>query len=244
MRRFFIPSDHIAGDTAWIDGSDVNHLHHVLRKDVGDSIEATDGAGHVLTVQLTSVFPERIDFRILDRRELARLDTQIRVFQAIPRGTSMEMLIEKLTELGTTRIVPLMTERTVPVYTGDKALKKQERWQRLAHETAKKMGAGAFTTIDPVITLKEMAGTADPASLKILAWEVEQSRTLKQLLQSEPLCKNIDIIIGPEGGFTQKEIDLLLGWGYEAVSLGSRVLKVATASLVAVANILYEREMD
>ncbi len=242
MRRFFIPLSQIEGDQAWINGKDMHHLVDVLRKGPEDEFEATDGQGSRLRVRIVEVSTDRLTLHVLERLSQTGATSPIIVYQAIPRGSNMELIVEKLSELGIEGLVPVMTERTVPRYEGERASKKQERWQKISLETTKKMGRAGLTTIHQPVTFKEGLTKLQPGSLRILPWELEEEVTLKQVLQSQKTSP-IEIFIGPEGGFSLSEVDFLKNLDFQTVSLGSRILTVETASITTVACIQYEREI-
>lgn len=236
MRRFFIPADQIQGDQAWIKGDDCHHLRVVLRKMPGEIFEATDGQGCRLRVRITAWNSDAAELEILDRLPSLQGSAPLTVYQAIPRGNMMDLIVEKLTELGVSRVIPLMTERTIPRYEADKAEKKQQRWQKIAQETVKKMGRAGQTEVVLPGYPEKISDYLQPGSLRILAWELEDKCSLRKLLQNQPAPAYIEIAVGPEGGFSRKEAAAWIEKGFIPVSLGPRILTVETAviSLTAI----------
>lgn len=242
MRRFFIPESAISGNTARITDSDAHHLAHVLRKAPGDTFGATDGMGNVLTVRVNRVDDGTVLLDIIDIENMPERSVRLRLFQAIPRGGRFEAIIEKACELGVAEIIPLITERTVSRLSDEKSLKKRARWERLAMEVMKQVGRTTPMSIAPVIDMSGLRENLHTGAVKLMLWELEESRSLKKAIRGKDPKSEIEAVIGPEGGFTQKEVDEIKALGFEAVSLGRRVLKVETAALSAAACIFYELE--
>jgi len=194
MRRFFIPEDRIQGDDAYIDGSDALHISKVLRMSKGDTIEASDGTGNSLTAEIVDIAKDasnpKIFLKITDRKFLEERTLNLRVFQAIPRGNAMDLIVEKFVELGVGEIIPVITERTVPRYDKKKGAAKVERWNKIALETMKKVGRTSLPYIDKITPLDKIGGKIYNDSLKILPWELEPQKTLKDTLRQHTTRKN------------------------------------------------------
>ncbi|OHD61297.1 MAG: hypothetical protein A2014_07265 [Spirochaetes bacterium GWF1_49_6] len=244
MRRFFIPAARIDGSRVTVDGSDFHHLIHVLRKQSGDIIEATDGWGNILRIRITDTGSEFAAGEIIEQIPAPERAVTLTLYQAIPRQGLFDFIIEKCAELGVRRVVPVVTERTVVRLAEERSAKKLERWRRIANETVKKVGRADTIDVLPVCGLTEIEGCLSPGSLRIAAWEMEETRGLKSFLRDKLEIKDVEIVIGPEGGLSAGEITALTGMGFESVSLGKRILKVETAAIAAIANIFYELESD
>lgn len=242
MRRFFIPAGNIGDGKAFIDGSDVKHIASVLRKKAGDTIAATDGAGNLLECRIASISELVVQLEVVSSKPSAERKTRVRLFQAIPRAGKFETVIEKCTELGVTELIPVITERTVSRITEERGLKKIARWERIALETMKQVGRATPMSIHPAVKLDDITDLLSKDSLRILFWELEESRTLKETLAGHKEATVIEAVIGPEGGLSITEAEALQKLGFLSVSLGSRVLKVETAVINALANIYYEME--
>ncbi|NPV01690.1 MAG: 16S rRNA (uracil(1498)-N(3))-methyltransferase [Brevinematales bacterium] len=244
MRRFFIPAARIDGSRVTVDGSDYHHLIHVLRKQPGDIFEATDGWGNILRIRITDAAGGHAAGEIIGLISAPERSVTLTLYQAIPRQGLFDFIIEKSAELGVRRVVPVVTERTVVRLAEERSAKKLERWRRIANETVKKIGRADTIDVLPVCGLNEIIGQLHPGSLRIAAWEMEETRGLRTILREKPDSKDVEIVIGPEGGLSAGEISALTGMGFESVSLGKRILKVETAAVAAIANIFYELESD
>lgn len=240
MRHFFVPLDQINGNDVKICGSDAYHIRTVLRKKIGDLLPATDGQGRFLILKIKQADTDTLYCQIMSVRDADTYTFNISVFQAIPRGQTFDLIVEKLCELGTYRLIPVLTERSIPQYDTDKALKKQQRWQRISDETMKKVGRSTQMEVLPPVPIKIIADYLKPDELKIIPWELERELTLKELLRSQKNAASLSIFIGPEGGFSKTEVDFCVNIGFRPVTLGPRILKVETAAIATVANIFYE----
>jgi 16S rRNA (uracil1498-N3)-methyltransferase len=242
MRRFFIPSDNIDGDSAVVTGSDVHHIVSVLRQKEGDVIDATDGAGNLLTVKLSKIENSIIHMEVISRTEANERKKNVRLYQAVPKGSKFDWIVEKACELGANEIYPVITERTVQRMSEERGLKKIARWERIAFETMKQVGRSSKMAIRHAIEFSDVSKHLNAFSLKIVPWELEEEMKLKDYLQNYKDVQDIEIFIGPEGGISLHEIDELKAWGFQSVSLGSRILKAETAAIVTLGNIYFELE--
>lgn len=244
MRRFFIPLSQISedGKTATLEGSDVHHAVHVLRKTAGDILDATDGQGNLLKAKIISVEGDTIRLEIAEKTSVSERKTVLRLYQALPKGSIFEEIISRATELGVDEIVPVVTERTVKKYDEERGLKKIARWEKIVLETMKQTGRATAPSLHPPVPLKEISAMLMENSLKIFPWELEENTGLKELLDGNAGKSDVELVIGPEGGFTAGEADYLKSAGFQSVTLGKRILTVETAAIVAIGNIYYGLE--
>ena len=164
----------------------------------------------------------------------------ITLCQALLKSRAMDYLIQKTSELGVDRIVPFFSERTVVKYRKESFATKMRHWQEISVSSAKQSGGFPAKIDAPVsmMQLKEEWQGAD--ALKVVLWEEEGTRDFKGLLKASHPAKNLVGMVGPEGGFTQKEIDACADAGFVPVSLGHRVLRAETAAMIMVAIVQYE----
>ncbi len=239
MRKFFIPDENIDGITAFIAGSDVHHLTHVLRKNLGDIIPATDGRGNNLKVRIKDIRQDIVNLEILEIHPSAGRLTFVRLYQALPRGGKFDWIVEKSCEMGVNELVPVVTERTISKLSQERGLKKIARWERIALETMKQIGRSSQMSIHYTVSIENIGGMLLKDSMKILLWELEEEKTLKKILSGSK-AKKIELLIGPEGGISCGEADRLITAGFHSASLGGMILKTDTAALSALSNIYFE----
>ncbi len=153
----------------------------------------------------------------------------------------MDWAIQKASELGVNMIIPVITERTVARPKAERARHQRDRWQKIAKEASQQCGRMDFSDVNPMVTLDDLLKNPPDASLKIVPWEQEQARSLKETLHNLKEEKSIAILIGPEGGFSPLEIEKTREAGWVPVSLGPRILRAETAAIAVLAVLEYER---
>ena len=246
MSRFFVAPDAV-GDAAIriTDREDLHHMIKVLRLKPGDEIEVSDGTAWEYRGVLRLVTAEEAVADIVDKQAFAREPAiQITLFQGMPKQGKMELIIQKAVELGVSRVVPVFTDRSVVTDNG-KMDKKIQRWQKIADEAVKQCRRGKIPEIGEDLTFSQMAEQLKDYDCVLFPYENEEDRSLKaglRSLTSKP--KNLAIIIGPEGGFSDREAALLKEKGALRVTLGKTILRTETAGLAAIAMVLYELEMN
>ncbi|HBM76192.1 MAG TPA: 16S rRNA (uracil(1498)-N(3))-methyltransferase [Clostridiaceae bacterium] len=244
MRRFFVSKDDITSSVIMLHGEDAEHIYKVLRLRPGDEIIACDGDENEYICSIESCDKRSVDCRII-KREASNSEPPVKVhiFQAIPKSTKMDMIIQKCTELGMEGLTPVDTERVVAhiKVNGDKRdiSNKISRWQRIAREASKQSGRGRIPEISDIVTYDEMLGMLKGYDLNIIPYEKESDIGLKQVLKGKDTIKNIALIIGPEGGFSEDEIERAKENGVFPITLGHRILRTETASLACLSMIMY-----
>ncbi|HAW60227.1 MAG TPA: 16S rRNA methyltransferase [Actinobacteria bacterium] len=237
--RFFVSPDHIAEGKVEIIGEDVRHIKDVLRLKVGDVITVCDGRGLECLGRIVGVSDSRVEARVLERRFIEDAGPHITLFQGIPKGTKMDSIVQKSTELGVSRIVPVMTERTVVRLDERKRESKVSRWRRVTLEAAKQSQRLTAPEITEVVSWERALELLLEFDLVLVFWEEEKERSVRQILQGiHP--KSIAVVIGPEGGFSEGEVRALKDIGGKLATLGKYILRTETASPVALAIVLYE----
>ncbi|MGB9612917.1 MAG: 16S rRNA (uracil(1498)-N(3))-methyltransferase [Candidatus Margulisiibacteriota bacterium] len=243
MPRFFIPKEQIPTIT----GSDVHHIRDVLRMKTGDFLELLDGTGKVYRVRILKIEQERIICEIISQQQIeTEPKVKVTIAQALPKGRKMDLVVEKCTELGVYQIIPMLTERTIA------KTAKLDRWRKIAKSAAEQSGRGTIPEVSPLTSFEDILKMRKQFDLALIPWELEKEKTLKQVLknflipQSSNLqipisrSSNILILVGPEGGFAQKEIDLAKEAGFISISLGKRILRTETAGLMILSALIYE----
>ncbi|MBE7035188.1 MAG: 16S rRNA (uracil(1498)-N(3))-methyltransferase [Ruminococcaceae bacterium] len=239
MSKFFIEKSQIKDNKACIVGDDVAHLVKVLRVQTGDKLLLCDGDGTDFETKVSSVSKEQVVVDILDSHpSQTEPTTEVTLYQGLPKQGKMEWIIEKCTEMGISRIVPVQMERSVVRLSAEQAEKKQQRWAKTAEAAAKQCGRGKIPEVCVPVALSSLKREALPEFL-LLPYEAEKSHTMQEALQ-ENRAKSVGIFIGPEGGFAEKEVLFLQELGAKCVTLGPRILRTETAGLAALTILLYE----
>lgn len=238
MFRYFCADDSIAKNMVKVSGKDARHLKTILRAEEGQFISVVTESSE-FKAEITEVKDE-ITCKIVEKIERNN-ETKINVTlcQGIPKQAKMETIIQQNVELGVKNFIPLITERTVVKLTDkDREQKKLERWRKISKESSKQSKRNIIPEVEDIITVKELAERIKNEDAEIIVpYELEDMRTLRDVL-SEPR-KNYYIVIGPEGGFDIKEIEMLKEAGANIVTLGKRILRTETAGVVAASVIMY-----
>lgn len=244
MQKFFVEDDQIENNKVTIIGEDVKHISNVLRMKQGETIQIGNKQkieSYIATIE--TIEKEKIIAKILEKNITNNeSNIQIDLYQGLPKADKMEWIIQKTTEIGINKIIPVDMIRCVVKLDEKDTKKKVERWQKIAEGAAKQSKRDKIPIIENKIKLKDIA--INNYDCFIIAYEEETSKTLKQLLNSIKNKENytIGILIGPEGGIDNNEIEELRKDGAVTVSLGKRILRTETAPIVMVSNIMYELE--
>ncbi len=238
MSRFFIQADTISGSEISITGSDHNHIKNVLRKDVGDKIVCFDSTGTEYETRIASIEKGSLTLNIINsHKKDVEPKIKITLAQSLPKSSKMDDIIQKSTELGVFEIIPVITERSIA------KADKNERWNKIAKESAEQSGRVHVPEVKAAIKLEHLLDSCGGYDLKLLPWECENSRSLRAELANNKNISSILVLIGPEGGFSPAEAEKASAKGFKSVSLGKRILRTQTAGPATLAMILYEMEM-
>jgi len=257
MHRFFIPPSWIQRDTVTLSGKVVHQIRDVLRLGADDSIVVLDDSGWEYQVRLTAVGRERVSGQI-ERKVLGRTEprAKITLYQSLLKGPRFEWVLQKGTELGVVEFVPLVSDRCVISSVDDVSKTKLERWRRIILEAAEQSRRARLPRLRAPLLFAQACETARRSDLAMMPWEGERIMSLRSMLadsysipsrvQGKDLVIrkpfSIHIFIGPEGGFSNREVDQARRYGISPVSLGPRILRAETAAVVAAAIVLYQLE--
>ncbi len=242
MHRFFIDGSEIVKGHVQITGEDAHHIQKVLRLRQGDDLVLCDGAGWDYQAVLESMDKHALLCRVLDKSpSQGEPKVHVTLYQGLPKGAKMELIIQKCVELGIYALVPIATERAVVKLDQRDSERKTVRWQRIAEEAAKQSARGLIPEIYPAMEFKK-ACSEDTSAVKLLLWEGEREHSLRSVLSSQGKVDTISVLIGPEGGLTQEETEYAAGHGFLSVTVGPRVLRTETAGFAVLSAILYAME--
>jgi len=230
MHRFFANKSNFSNNLVVLEGSDVSHIRTVLRLKMGDEIEVLDGQGSLYLVRLAEFKNKLIKCKILSSEKIdAESPLKIYLGQSIIKGNGFDVILKKAVELGVYSISPLLTERTVTKSNSDK---KIIRWKKMVEESSKQCGRSLIPKIaDNIIELETFCQQASNSDLKLIFWEMENKKSLKDI-NPETVPSSVSLLIGPEGGFTQEEVETARSYGFHSLGLGPRIFRAETAPLV------------
>ena len=235
MYNFFVNAENRQGDLYIITGSDCNHMKNVLRMKVGEKFLVSDG-GKSHLCELEGFDGGHAVARITEENfQDTELPIKIYLFQGLPKSDKLELIIQKTVELGVAGIIPVEMNRSIVKLDDKKKSAKRERWQAIAESAAKQSKRNVIPEVSDVMTYKQAIGKAAEMDLFLVPYENERgmAETREALLRIKA-GMSVGILVGPEGGFEEKEIELAREAGAAVISLGKRILRAETAAVTAV----------
>jgi 16S rRNA (uracil1498-N3)-methyltransferase len=241
MVRFYVPQPRIEKGMLKVEGEEVKHIRKVLRLKAGDEISVFDGSGKEFEGTIVEEGLSSVEIRIKNVYSSKRDSSlEVTLAQSLLKGEKMDYVIQKATELGVKEIIPFLSSRSIPLLEKSKRLNRHHRWERIAIEASKQCGRGVVPKLEPLQDYSEMLPKASLNALRLILWEREGMK-LKEILENSKERKKIFFVIGPEGGFSQGEVDEAKGAGFIPVTLGRRILRAETASLCFLSILQYEQ---
>lgn len=241
MARFFVQNDSVENNLITITGPDVKHISKVLRLVPGDKIGVSTGTGREFEAVIREITTKEVISEIVTEKQVStEPPVRVNLYQGLPKGDKLELIIQKSTELGVSRIIPVISERTVVKLDEKKAGERRVRWQRIAEEAAKQSRRTAIPQIEEPVKFETAVELPGDNGLVIMPWEEQKSGGIKQLIKNNTDVAEVSIFVGPEGGFSQREARLAADKGFHLVTLGPRIMRTETAGIVTAAIILYE----
>ena len=241
MHRFFVPQ--LYNEEMYIEGVDARHISKVLRMQPKDRLQIVSDDGVSAMAEITAIASERVSVRCLEKlAESHEPRVRLVLAQGLAKGEKMDFIIQNAVEMGAYSVIPVAMEHSVVRLDGAKAAKKVERWQKIAESAAKQSKRDIIPQVQQVQSMAEMLANCD-CTTKIIAYECEDRLSLKAALKAAEAAggiKELLLIIGPEGGISEGELELARQAGAVPVSLGRRILRAETAGLVAISAIFYE----
>ncbi|MBQ3563023.1 MAG: 16S rRNA (uracil(1498)-N(3))-methyltransferase [Clostridia bacterium] len=245
MYNFFVNDDCRQGDRYVITGADHNHIKNVLRMKVGDTILiSANGKSNLCEIEI--IDNDEIVAPIIEEDyQNTELPLQIYLFQGLPKSDKMELIIQKAVELGVYSITPIEMKRCIVKLDDKKKKSKQTRWQAISESAAKQSKRNTIPEINETISYKAALNAAKELDLLLVPYENEDGiLSTKEALAKLKEAKSVGIIIGPEGGFDDAEIEAAKDAGGRIISLGKRILRTETAAITAVGMCMLYTEMS
>ena len=244
MYQFFVEDTQVGESSVTIEGSDVNHIRNVLRMKCGEKVRISTQSGRNYFCEVAEITEAMVCADILEEcAEGTELPNKIYLFQGLPKNDKMELIIQKGTELGVHSFVPVAFKRSIVKLDEKDKVKKQIRWQKIAEVAAKQSGRDIVPKVHEVKTIKNVCDLINEYDVVLVAYENEDKNSLKNELN---LIKQGDVkiavVIGPEGGIEETEVQELKNAGAKIVSLGKRILRTETVAIVVAGIINYELE--
>ena len=230
MARLFVSPERVQGVRATLDEAAHRHLVKVLRLGPGAAIRLFDGRGTEIEARIEAVGRVSVEVLLGERHRVAGPACDITLLQAVPRGERMDLIVQKTTELGVARIVPVLVEHGMVKPASD----RNRRWRIIAEEAARQCERADVPQIEESVRLADaITAMAGYVGSRFILWESEQMLSFRQALAAGP--RQVALLVGPEGGFTHSEVAMCASAGFQATRLGPRILRSETAAIVAVA---------
>ena len=248
MYKFFVEQEQVNNEKIKIIGQDVNHIKNVLRLEIGKNIiiceKETAKSYNCIIKQIEKEFI--LCEKLEEIFETTEANTYIHIFQGLPKADKLEFIIEKCTEIGVKELTPVIMKRTIVKLDEKDKDKKINRWKKIAEVAAKQSGRDKILKVNNIINFKNIFENLQEYDIVLVAYENERYNNLKNVLKNIKKAEkslNIAVLIGPEGGIDNSEIELIKqNKNINIITLGKRILRTETAPLVVSSNILYELE--
>lgn len=247
MRKFFVNCNQINDNRIFITDEDVNHIKNVLRLSIGEKIKICDkDQSKNYITEIVEIKANEVVCNILEEVEgEAEGNVELHIYQGLPKADKMELILQKGTELGVSKFIPVALKRCIVKLDGKDAIKKIDRWQKITEVASKQSGRDIVPEVSNIETINDICNKINEYDLVMLAYELEENNYIKTELLNIKGTKEkykIAIVIGPEGGIDDKEAEMLEKAGAKIVSLGKRILRTETVALQVSSIVMYELE--
>ena len=243
--RFYLPPDQCRGRALRLAGSEGHHALHVLRVSSGDRVTILDGAGREFLCEVARIEDNQVGLNILETHSHPSPPCEVTLLQALPKGKLIESIIQKATELGAARIVPLLSEHVVVHLDAGEGSRKAQKWQAVAVEAIKQCGAAWLPRVELPVTPKLFLARGDRVELALIGSlqpGARHPRLYLDAFRSEHRRNptSLAVWVGPEGDFTTEEIQMVQAFGTKPITLGPLVLRADTAAVYCLSVVNYE----
>jgi 16S rRNA (uracil1498-N3)-methyltransferase len=241
MRHFYIDPVAATKQPVTIESTEAHHIKNVLRLKPGDHLKLFDGTGYEYQAVISSIGTDKVEVEIQHKLQSdASAGARIMVAQAFLKEKKMDDLVRKLSELGIAGWIPFFSQRSIARPGKDRLAGRVQRWKRIATEALKQCRRKSMLEISDALTFDEVLELSKSCDLKFVFWENETASLGRDMATKpgSPL-KSIMVMLGPEGGFAEREIEMARQSGFVTAGLGPRILRAETATLAASTLIQY-----
>lgn len=247
MSKFFVKANQIKENKINIEGEDVNHIKNVLRLNISDKINICDSDNSKnYECEITNINSKKIECIILNElKNSSEGNVELHIYQGLPKSDKMEFVIQKGTELGVSKFIPVNFKRCIVKISKKDELKKIDRWNKISEVAAKQCGRDIIPIVTNIENINTLCEKIKKYDIVLVAYENEKENYIKNELMHLKKDKKqykIAVVIGPEGGIDEEEIDKLEKSGAKIVTLGKRILRTETVALQVSSIIMYELE--
>lgn len=241
--RIYSPETLENSKTCELGADNLKYLKQVMRLKQGDRINIFDGFGREFEAIIKNFSTKTVLIELGKVIPASSKEIRIIIAQALPKARKMDTIVKNAAELGADVIIPFVASRSVSHIAHEKSPLKVERWQKIAREAARSSHSSNITEVSKILSFADMLSSVPENSLKLIFWEEESQKTIKDVLTNESITvtKDFFIVVGPEGGFSKDEVMKAKSSGFISVSLGKQILKVETAAAAIISIIQYEK---
>jgi 16S rRNA (uracil1498-N3)-methyltransferase len=248
MHRFYLPPEQTRGSELILSEQEAHHAMNVLRLKFGERVIVLNGIGAEYSCEVREVNRKAVTLAITQQHFIPRLPYRLTLVQAITKGKTMDVIVQKATELGVDRIMPITSERTVAQVEADSAAHKLEKWQATAIEAIKQCGSAWLPQIELPVSVQSYLSKQDKTDMSLIATLQQHARHPREHFQTfmterGRLPETVSVWIGPEGDFTPAETNAVIGSGALPITLGQLILRSETAAIYSLAVLNYELQV-
>jgi 16S rRNA (uracil1498-N3)-methyltransferase len=245
MHRFYLPPEQCQEPSIVLTDREAHHAQHVLRVRPGERVTVLDGAGQECLCEVQECERHEVRLGLIEKRLQPAPACRITLLQAVPKGRIMEAIIQKATELGVSRIVPLQTERVVPQLEQEAGAHKLEKWRLAAIEAVKQCGSAWLPEVEPPLTPSQFLARGEVIEMSLIASLQTGSRPAREYFRTfhtrlGRMPQSVGVWIGPEGDFSPAETELVKEHGALPITLGRLILRTETAAIYCLSVLSYE----
>ncbi|BEU88577.1 16S rRNA (uracil(1498)-N(3))-methyltransferase [Selenomonas sp. TAMA-11512] len=242
MRRLFL--DTPLADTMRVTGDDAHHLTRVLRAKIGERVRVRAMDGRLAEAEIAGFEEDAVRLSLLFEEEAEEERGERVLIISLLKGDKLDLVVQKATELGITRILPVVTAHAVVRYDAAKAEKKRGKWQKIAVEAAKQCGRVSLPTVEDIRPMEEALRLCGEMDMRLFFYEADEEHDVKSVLRASvkggERAGSVAFLIGPEGGFSAAEAEQVMDAGFTPVTFGRNILRAETAAIAACAVVQYE----
>ena len=245
MHRFYLPPERCQDASLVLTGSEAHHARHVVRVRRGDRVAVVDGTGYEFVCEVEGFEHDAVRLAVEEKHFQAPLPGRVTLLQAVPKGRIMEAIVQKATELGAFRIVPLLSERVIAQLDSQEAAHKAAKWQQVSREAIKQCGSAWLPVVEPPMTPSQFLARNESFELPLLASLEGGSRPAGDYLRAFRAKRgrtpqSVCVWVGPEGDFTPAETEAIKSHGVLPITLGRLILRTETAAIYCLSVLSYE----
>ena len=237
MHRFYAEPGSLSEGFARLSREDTDHAVKTLRLAPGDTVELfADGARYL--AEIAEAGRGGVTLRVLEPLPSTEPRLRVTLFQGLPKADKLELIVQKAVELGAEAVVPVAMERSVVKLSPESVPRKLERWQKIAREACKQSGRCVEPAVGQPVNVAQLAKELARFDAAVVPWEDARGYGLRAFQEEHPDARTVAVVIGPEGGISPEEIEVLRNAGCLPVTLGPRILRTETAGLAAVSALM------